>query len=82
MLFIVGVVVIFIAVFAIFGVTGGRYDILLQPGEFFTITGAAVGAYLIANRMGTVKQTISMLKKLLGQPRYNQDSYLELLSLL
>jgi chemotaxis protein MotA len=82
MLFIVGVVVVFIAVFAVFGVTGGRYDILVQPGEFFTITGAAVGAYLISNRMGTVKHTLSMLKKLMGQPRYNKDSYLELLSLL
>ena len=82
MLFIVGVVVIFIAVFAIFGVTGGRYDILLQPGEFFTITGAAVGAYLISNRIGTVKHTIGLLKSLMGQPRYNKDSYLELLSLL
>src|SRR3954447_10614728 len=82
MVFIIGIVVIVVSVFGTFGLLGGSFHILLQPGEFMIIVGAAIGAFLIANRMETVKHTLHLLKSLVGQPRYNKDSYLELLSLL
>jgi chemotaxis protein MotA len=82
MLKFAGIGIIVAAVFGTFALLGGRFDILMQPGELAIIGGCAVGSYMIANRGHVLSHTIAALGKIYGPPKYNKDSYLELLSLL
>lgn len=52
------------------------------PGEFTVIFGSAVAAFLVANPMSVVKETVSYLKSLSKPAAYSKDDYMELLGLL
>lgn len=82
MLKLAGLGIVCFCVFGVFALHGGRFDILIQPLELVTIGGAAAGAYMIANRGHILSHTIAQFAKIFAPPKYNKDSYLELLSLL
>lgn len=85
MLAIIGASIILIAVLGVFAIMGGNFSILIHalPGEGAVILGAGIGAFLIANRNGgVVGRTAKSLGRVIGQRRYNKESYIELLSLL
>jgi flagellar motor component MotA len=56
--------------------------VLFQPLELLIIGGAAIGAYIIANPKTVIFGTFGHVKRVLGGPPHDQDSYLELLTLL
>ncbi len=60
----------------------GQMYALWQPNELIIICGAALGAFIIANPGRVIKATISRCMGLLGGPKYNKKSYLELLALM
>ncbi|MFD2262385.1 flagellar motor stator protein MotA [Lacibacterium aquatile] len=82
MLKFAGLGVVIFSVFGGFGLAGGSFAILIQPLELVIIAGAAIGAYMIANRGHVLGHTVGNLGKIFAPPKYNKDSYLELLSLL
>lgn len=84
MIGIVGIIVIFVMVFGGYIAAGGKMGIILKslPFEMTMIGGAAVGAFLIANDMPSVKHTLKDVGKVFKGPKWGHDDYRDLLCLL
>lgn len=80
----VGILVVFAMVFGGFLIAGGNMSIIIKaaPLELMIIGGAALGAYLIANPMKTIKAGISLGIKAMTAKGPQKADYLELLQLL
>lgn len=78
----VGGIIVFVCVFGGYVLAGGHLHVVWQPYEVLIIGGAALGGFLIANTMGTVKRTISMSIHALSAKGPNKKAYLELLQML
>ena len=65
MIGIVGIAIIFIMVFGGYTLHGGSMGIILEalPWEMIMIGGAAVGAFVVANDMAAIKQTLKDVGK-------------------
>lgn len=81
---IIGIVVIFVMVFGGYVAAGGKMGIILHslPYELTMIGGCAAGAFLLANDMATVKQTMSDVGKVFKGPKWKAADYRDLLALL
>lgn len=84
MIGIVGIVVIFVMVFGGYMMAGGHLDVILHslPYELTMIGGAAIGAFLLSNDFGAVKQTARDIAKVFKGPRWKPADYRDLLCLL
>lgn len=84
MLSIAGFVFLLVMVFGGYTIAGGKFGIILGalPFEMMMIGGAAIGAFLMANDMHTVKHTAAGFGKILKGPRFKKQDYTDLLSLL
>jgi chemotaxis protein MotA len=80
----VGIIVVFVMVFGGFMIAGGNMSIIIKaaPLELMIIGGAALGAYIIANPMKTIKMGISLSLKSLTKKGPQKPDYLELLQML
>ena len=80
----VGFIVILVCVFGSFLLAGGKVDIILHalPHEMMAIGGAAVGSFLIANSLGTVKLALKGLTRSFKAPRWKESDYNDLLAVL
>ncbi|MFZ4601010.1 MAG: flagellar motor stator protein MotA [Caulobacterales bacterium] len=81
---IIGLVVLFGMVFGGFVLAGGHFDVILHalPFEMMMIGGAAIGATLIGNDLGTIKGIGGGVGKILGGPKWNKQDYQDLLTLM
>lgn len=81
---IIGIVVIFGMVFGSYIMGEGKMAIILHaaPHELMAIMGAAVGAFLIANNISLVVQTLKDLGKIFKGAKWKQQDYQDLLCLL
>ncbi|TNE25895.1 MAG: flagellar motor stator protein MotA [Alphaproteobacteria bacterium] len=61
---------------------GGHLAVLNQPFEFVIIFGTGMMAFLVANSVPLVKHCLKDMGSIYKKPKYNKDSYLELLSML
>lgn len=78
----IGIVIVFACVFGGYVLSGGHLHVVWQPLELLIIGGAAVGGFIIANPMGTIKMAISKsIHALTGKPPSKQE-YLDLLQML
>ena len=79
-----GLVFVLICVFGSYIASGGAMGPLLEalPFELWTIGGAAVGTFLMANSMHDVKHTLGGFGKVLKGASYKKPDYVDLLSLL
>jgi chemotaxis protein MotA len=84
MLGAIGIVLIFICVFGIYIESGGKIEIILEaaPHELGTIFGAALGAYMIANKAKILKATPKEILKAFKGAKWKQQDYKDLLCLL
>lgn len=84
MLNAVGFVVILVCVFGSFILSGGRFEVILEalPHELMAIGGAAIGAFVVSNSIGTVKLAGKGLLRSFKGARYKTETYRELLTLL
>ena len=84
MIGIIGIVLVFVMVFGGFAMAGGNIAVILNalPHEMITIGGATVGAFLLANDFGTVKQTGRDLMKVFRGPQWKPEDYRDLLGML
>ena len=80
----IGIVVVIVMVFGGYLAAGGKMAIILKalPFEFMIIGGAAVGAFVIANEMATIRHTLGALGRVFKGPRWRRDDYQDLLCLL
>ncbi len=75
----------FLVIFSVLGsyaAMGGHIGTLWQPFEMTIVIGAALGAYIVANPEHILRGTWASIKGLTKPPRYNRDTYIELLSML
>ena len=81
---LIGIAVIFIAVFGGYVLAGGKMGIILQalPFEMIMIAGSATGAFLLSNDLAGVKQTIKDIGKVFKGPKWQPADYRDLLCLL
>ncbi|EEW26579.1 flagellar motor stator protein MotA [Rhodobacter ferrooxidans] len=84
MIGIVGLLVIFIMVFGGYMLAGGHIMVVLAalPFEMIIIGGAAVGTFLLANDLATVKHTLKDIGKVFKGPKWKPADYRDLLCLL
>ncbi|GJQ63661.1 MAG: flagellar motor stator protein MotA [Melioribacteraceae bacterium] len=79
MLIIVGFVVVTASVVVGFTMAGGNLVLLIQPSEFVTIGGAALGSLLISSDMGLIKKMMGAIPAAITAKHYEKQDYLELL---
>lgn len=84
MLPIIAIVLILACVFGVYIVAGGNFEIIAHalPHEMATIMGAAIGAFMIANKGEVIKGALKGLKKVFGKPKWGTQDYKDLLCLL
>lgn len=80
----VGILVVFAMVFGGFLLAGGNMSVIIKaaPLELMIIGGAALGAYIIANPMKTIKAGFKLSMKAMTAKGPQKKDYLELLQLL
>ena len=71
-------------VFGSYIVSGGSFDVLVEalPFELWTIGGAAVASFVMANSMHDLKHALGGFKKIFGGAAFKKNDYVDLLSLL
>ena len=79
---LIGMVVTFGCVLGGFMAMGGHLDVLWQPWEVVIICGAAVGCFLVANPMSTVKDSGKGMMEAFKQAVPKEQDYLEVLGVL
>lgn len=79
---VIGLIVVLGCVFGAFVMDGGKILALWQPGEFITIVGAALGAFVVSNPPKVLKGAFGCALSLLKGPRYKRADYVDLLKLL
>jgi chemotaxis protein MotA len=80
----VGFLIILVCVFGGFIISGGKVEIVLHalPHEMLTIAGAGIGAFIVGNSMRTVKGAGAGVKRAFKGPRWTDEDYRALLTLL
>jgi chemotaxis protein MotA len=79
MLFIIGVIIVFVCVLGAYNAHGGNLSILWQPLEWVIIVGSGVGATIIANTTDHLKDSMKALKFLFTIKPYRKPQYVEML---
>ena len=79
---ILGLVLTFGSILGGFMAMGGHLDVLMQPWELVIIGGAALGTFLVANPMSTVKDTGRAFMEAFKQAVPKEQDYLETLGVL
>jgi chemotaxis protein MotA len=84
MVAIVGLVVVFAAVFGGYTIAGGKMAVILHvlPHEMLMIGGAAVGTFLIGNDRATIRGVMADLPRVVSGARFTPSDYRDLLSLM
>jgi chemotaxis protein MotA len=77
-------VLLLACVFGSYIVSGGSFDVLVEalPFELWTIGGAAVASFIMANSIHDLKHSIGGFKKILAGAAFKKSDYVDLLSLL
>jgi len=81
-LVVIGYGIVLVCVFGAYVGMGGHLSALFQPLELLLIGGAALGAYVAANNMRSIKQLGNSLVRLFRKNKYDKALYLEILSCL
>lgn len=79
---LIGLVVVFGCVLGGFMAMGGHIEVLWQPWEFVIILGAALGVFLVANPMKTVKDTGKAIGEAFKDAVPKEQDYLQTLGVL
>ena len=84
MLGIIGIVIVFAMVFGSYILAGGKFGIIIHaaPFEFMAIGGAAVGAFMIANKGNVIKAAMKDVGKSFKGPKWKAQDYKDILALL
>lgn len=80
----VGFLIILGCVFGSFIVSGGKLGVIIEalPHELVAILGASIGAFVVSNSLPTVKLAGKGLLRAFKGPKWKNDTYRELLTLM
>lgn len=80
----VGFIIVLVCVFGSFVISGGKFEIIMHalPHEMMAIAGASVGAFIVANSMGTVKKAGGGILRSFKGSRWKSSDYKDLLTML
>ena len=78
----IGLVVTLICLLGGFAVMGGKLAVLAQPWEFVIIGGTAIGTFIVANPMPTIKDSGKAFMEAISGKGPKQADYLEVLGLM
>ena len=81
MFIIIGLVIVFGSIIGGFLMEHGPLKVLIQPAEFLTIGGAAIGTLLIANPLHVIKKIMGGVIGALKGSHFNKAFYLESLKM-
>jgi chemotaxis protein MotA len=62
--------------------SGGNPEVIIQPGEYIIILGAAFGAFFASQTKYTLSLILHSIKHVFGDPGINKNTYLEVLGVL
>lgn len=79
---VVGAIIVIVCVFGGFIGAGGHLHVIWQPFEVVIIGGAALGGFIIANNMTTIKMSIKMVLHAMVGKGPTKGDYLELLQMM
>lgn len=84
MIAMIGIVIIFVTVFGGYVAAGGKMGVILEavPFEMITIGGAAVGSFVLANDMASIKHTMKDIGKVFKGAKWKPEDFRDLLCLL
>ncbi|MBD3785940.1 MAG: flagellar motor stator protein MotA [Sphingomonadales bacterium] len=84
MIAMIGIVIIFVTVFGGYVAAGGKMGVIIEavPFEMITIGGAAVGSFVLANDMASIKHTMKDIGKVFKGAKWKPDDFRDLLCLL
>ncbi|CUA85124.1 flagellar motor stator protein MotA [Chelatococcus daeguensis] len=82
MSFFIGLIIAIGSMLGGFMALGGKVSVIWQPFEFVIIGGIALGIFIIANPMSTVKDTGKAIKEAIAGDVPKRDDYLAILGLL
>lgn len=82
MLLAVGLIIVFGSIYAGYTMHGGAVAVLMQTSEFIIIGGSGIGALVVANKPGVLKQIGAQIVGLLRPNPYGRKVYAELLQVL
>ena len=72
MFFIIGVIVVLVAVIGGYLLEHGNLSLLYQPVELLIIGGAALGSFLISNPLKIIKATVGSLLGIFSDSSYSK----------
>jgi chemotaxis protein MotA len=81
MFIIIGLIVVFGSIIGGFLMEHGPLKVLIQPAEFLTIGGAAIGTLLVANPLHVIKKIIGGVISALKGSHFKKAFYLETLKM-
>jgi chemotaxis protein MotA len=79
---LVGLIITLACLLGGFMAMGGHVDVLVQPWEFVIIGGSALGTFIVANPMATIKDSGKAVMEAVTGKAPGQADYLEVLGLL
>lgn len=81
---ILGIVITLCMVFGGYTIAGGKMGIILHslPYEMMMIAGAAIGAFVVGNDFGVIKQAGGDIMKAIAGPKWKRADYQDLLCLM
>lgn len=84
MTLIIGLVVILAMTAGGFILSGGKFDIILHalPFELMIIGGSAIGAFVVANSIPVIKQSLAGVGKVMKGAKWKSTDYVDLLMLM
>lgn len=82
MTFIIGLIVTFGSLFGGYAAMGGHLGVIWQPYEFLIIGGSAIGIFIIANQVHTIKDTGAAIVEAVLDKGPGERAYLDILGLL
>src|SRR5271166_3349603 len=80
--FVIGLVISFGSMLGGYAALGGHLHTLVQPFEFLILGGAALGIFVVANPIPTIKDTGNAIVEAIAGKEPRQKDFLDLLSLL
>jgi len=80
--FLIGIIIAVGCMLGGFAAMGGHIQVIWQPWEFVIIGGAALGTFIIANKMKTIKDTGYAIGEAVMDKSLKQRDYLDVLGVL
>ncbi len=82
MSFLIGLVIAMGCIFGGYAAEGGHMSVIWQPWEYVMIAGAAVGTFVVANTLSTIKDSGKALVEAITGRQPAQRDYLDILGVL